>query len=101
MKNLIKKIINYIFKKIYEMKIQIILDKYQIDTKSFENGRQIGYQKGFQDGIELIPNRNSGVSKSDHEGLVRYLVTHNLEFYYTSNSTEGSGLMIRYKDNNK
>ena len=98
MKKILKKIVDYIFNTIQNARIKLILEKYKIDNKSFEDGRKLGYSKGFIEGTELRAQRHESVKKEDYEGLIRYLVTHNLELVYCLNSPEGTGLMVRYKE---
>ena len=74
------------------------MKKYEMDTKSYEKGATFGYQKGFIDGTELRAQRSEGVPAEEYNGLVRYLVTHNLEIYYCLNSPAGTGLKVRYKE---
>jgi len=93
-----KKFFDYIFNMICEMRIKITLLKYKNDTESFENGRKLGYSKGFIDGTELRAQKSKEVSAEEYNGLIRYLVTHNLEIYYCLNSPSGTGLMIRHKE---
>jgi len=97
MNHIIKKIVDYVSKMICDMRIKIVLCKYKIDTKSFEDGRIFGYQKGFLDGTKLRAQRSEGVSADEYNGLIRYLTVHNLEIYYCLNSPDGTGLMVRYK----
>lgn len=77
--------------------VRSLIKSSSAEERAFESGRQLGYEEGMRVGLEMKARRSLEVSEEEYMETMRYLVSKELEFVYSTYTEDprASGLILR------